>query len=361
MRKRVTIFCLIFSALMGASQSSAQDNPIDSPHGDWDTTIACSDCHSSNAWTPMDPQAAFDHENDAAFALLAAHETAACASCHSGLEFEPESAIIRECADCHEDVHNSKLVPTCETCHNERSFRDIDGFAIHLDTSFPLIGSHEVIACESCHDDDLGGWYFGDQPTCITCHESAYLETTVIPHEENGFSQECEDCHTQHVWPDAIFPEHSLLSDGFELIGAHEFAGCESCHIQPSFELVFAALDQNDCYACHQADYEDEHRNSGFPLNCLECHNQNDWDGASDFDHDAPFFPIYSGEHKGEWDNCSDCHQAAPDMTSFTCIDCHEHRKDKMDDEHDDEPDYVYESLACLSCHPDGKEDDDDD
>ena len=31
-----------------------------------------------------------------------------------------------------------------------------------------------------------------------------------------------------------------------------------------------------------------------------------------------------------------------------------------MDDEHDDELDYVYESLACLSCHPDGEEDDDD-
>jgi len=352
----------LFSAVLWVASiglASAQENVFVSPHGEWDTALFCNDCHSAAVWSPMDPNASFDHLEDAKFELLASHAAQDCASCHTGLEFVPPLNQIRECADCHNDVHDAKLVQSCETCHNSDSFRDIDGFALHLNTSFPLIGSHEVIACESCHADDFGGSFFGDQPTCISCHEPEYLETTVVPHLENGFSENCEDCHTQHVWPDAIFPNHASLSNGFELIGAHDFAGCESCHIQPSFELVYNAQDQNDCYACHSSEYEDEHRNSGFPLNCLECHSQNTWDDPDSFDHDVPFFPIYSGSHKGEWNNCSDCHQAAPDMTSFSCIDCHEHQRDDMDDEHDDVLDYVYESLACFSCHPDGKEDDD--
>ncbi len=354
-----TAFFLLFS-LLAAESTLARQNEVLSPHGEWQTEFACSDCHSTDAWRPMSKSALFDHSRDGGFQLIAAHEVIQCASCHVNLNFEPPTDAIRECLDCHTDVHSGKLLGTCDSCHNSQSFREVDGFTIHLQTDFPLIGAHEVAACESCHRDDVGGAFFGDESACITCHEADYLSTSVIDHQKADFSTQCEDCHTQHIWPDAIFPEHDILANGFQLIGAHEFAGCESCHVQPSFELVFAALDQNDCYACHAADYEDEHRNSGFPTNCAECHSQDDWDGAGKIDHDGPFFPIYSGSHKGEWDGCIDCHQSAPDMTLFTCISCHEHNQADMDDEHDDELDYVYESLACLSCHPDGEEDDDD-
>jgi len=74
----------------------------------------------------------------------------------------------------------------------------------------------------------------------------------------------------------------------------------------------------------------------------------------ANFDHDKDFFPIYSGEHQGEWNECSDCHIGG-NLNSFSCIDCHEHNDpNDLADEHDDVNGYQYSSPACLQCHPNG-------
>ena len=51
-----------------------------------------------------------------------------------------------------------------------------------------------------------------------------------------------------------------------------------------------------------------------------------------------------------------ECHLRPDNFAFFSCIDCHEHRKSEMDNKHDEVPGYVWESEACLSCHPDGRE-----
>ncbi len=43
-------------------------------------------------------------------------------------------------------------------------------------------------------------------------------------------------------------------------------------------------------------------------------------------------------------------------MKIFSCINCHEHRKSKMDDEHKNVPGYLYESTKCYQCHPNGSD-----
>jgi hypothetical protein len=122
--------------------------------------------------------------------------------------------------------------------------------------------------------------------------------------------------------------------------------------------LIFTPQGQNDCIACHQVDYQREHAGSGFPTTCLDCHTQNDWQGSFP-DHDAQFFPIYSGKHNGKWsDSCQTCHTVPGNQQVFSCFDgCHEHDRTSMDDKHKDEAGYVYESNACLSCHPNGSTD----
>ena len=271
------LLLLLFSGNVQAQISGEQ-----SPHGDWVTELVCANCHSSTAWTPLKENPEFDHTTNGGFELLAAHVKATCASCHENLNFVPPKIDVRQCVDCHLDVHAGKLVQSCETCHNSSSFYEIDGYNIHLQTNFPLLGAHEVIACENCHNDHFGGAYFGEFATCISCHESEYSASVVLPHAENGFSENCETCHSQFVWQDAIFPDHELISNGFELVGAHKFAGCESCHVQPSFQLVFQAQGQNDCFACHESDYNKEHNRGNTPIFCLQCHNQNSWDGADE-------------------------------------------------------------------------------
>jgi DnaJ-class molecular chaperone len=82
------------------------------------------------------------------------------------------------------------------------------------------------------------------------------------------------------------------------------------------------------------------------------------WGGASFTDHDAQFFPIYSGAHAGRWDSCQTCHATPGDFSSFTCFACHEHSEGAMVDRHREVGGFVYDSRACLSCHPRGRAED---
>ena len=83
------------------------------------------------------------------------------------------------------------------------------------------------------------------------------------------------------------------------------------------------------------------------------------WKPAGFQVHDAQFFPIFSGKHRGEWDDCVDCHTNTGNYAVFSCVDCHEHNRTEMDDKHSGEADYQYTSMACLECHPTGTHEED--
>ena len=114
-----------------------------------------------------------------------------------------------------------------------------------------------------------------------------------------------------------------------------------------------------DCYSCHDDDYnstnDPNHVAAGFPTDCESCHNTVNWDDA-DFNHDGEWFPIYSGSHRNEWSSCSECHTNSSNYSVFSCITCHEHNQSEMNSEHDEVPNYQYNSEACYSCHPRGEE-----
>jgi mRNA-degrading endonuclease YafQ of YafQ-DinJ toxin-antitoxin module len=169
-----------------------------------------------------------------------------------------------------------------------------------------------------------------------------------------GYPFTCLECHDELDWDGATF-DHLLAGNGFALVGAHVPLPCTDCHLESSNQLIFQPANENDCAACHQADYDGEHIGTGFPSTCLACHNVDTWEDATFADH-AQYFPIYSGPHsQGKWGECSKCHTDPNHFMVFTCLDCHEHSKLKMDDKHKEENEYVYDSLQCYSCHPDGK------
>jgi uncharacterized paraquat-inducible protein A len=86
------------------------------------------------------------------------------------------------------------------------------------------------------------------------------------------------------------------------------------------------------------------------------CHTAVTWSGAT-FDHDGPYFPIYSGKHRGEWDTCSDCHTIPADYAEFTCIACHEHsNQQEVNSDHQGVSGYHYDAHSCYTCHPDGSD-----
>jgi hypothetical protein len=251
------------------------------------------------------------------FALIGRHAPLACGECH---ETTLDAPVPNSCRGCHaEDAPPHHFEGDCAECHTERGWDDLD-----VDHSFfPLKQGHADVLCSSCHVGD----YTSADPTCAACHEA--------DRPRNHFTGACESCHDISGWDNATFDHAQYLS----LQGGHAPLSCGDCHTSPgTYEGLNGA-----CQSCHADDRPSGHYAGG----CAECHNVFDWEDA-DFDHDR-FFPT---PHNGV-SACADCHPGG-DTNTFTCTDCHEHRKPDMDDEHRGFAGYQYDSDFCLDCHPDG-------
>jgi len=216
---------------------------------------------------------------------------------------------------------------------------------------FDLLGQHATLICTDCHDATTGQPLFSpiDESDCIACHQSNYDGE----HAGSGYPTTCLSCHDGTVWTGATF-DHSVASGGFDLLGQHMTLICTDCHDATTGQPLFSPIDESDCIACHQSDYDGQHAGSGYPTTCLSCHTGTEWTGA-DFDHDTDYFPIFSGKHKGKWQrDCSTCHSRLADFSVFTCFNCHKHNQNDMDDKHSGMTGYDYDPPTCLGCHPDG-------
>jgi len=317
-----------------------------SPHGE-SLTIACADCHNPNGWTMVKGTYTFTH-NVTNFPLKGQHQELACTQCHKTLVFSEASG---ECMSCHTDMHQQTVGFDCKRCHTEQSWIVNNIVGLHRNSRFPLVGQHLLADCYSCHP---SASLLNVEPlgvNCYDCHLADYQAAKAPDHIQSGFSVDCIDCHKMNAftWGDTDFT-HAF----FPLTEGHAINDCSACHTGNDFSSA-----SPECISCHQADYEmtsnPAHAASGFSMVCTDCHTTAPgWKPAEFKQHDTQYFPIYSGDHRGEWNNCIDCHPNPGNYAQFTCIDCHEHNKTDMDDEHDDVGGYVYESVACLECHPTG-------
>lgn len=323
-------------------------------------STTCTNCHTTSPdWTP----AAFDHSGTL-FPLTGAHLTIQnqCVSCHaSGFENTPTN-----CYACHQADYTSTTDPnhvtsgfstTCTNCHTTNPGWAPATFD-HSGTLFPLTGAHLTVQnqCVLCH----ASGYNNTPADCYACHQADYTAALNPNHPGLTFPTACQGCHATTGWVPSTF-NHAAYT-GYALLGAHTAIAnqCSQCH---SGNLTSAS---SDCYSCHQSDYNGvtnpNHVTNNFPHDCLMCHTQNVWD-PSTLNHDAQYFPIYTGRHAGEWTGCgggsgngAGCHTVNTNYLLFSCLHCHEHRQSEMDDEHEDVTGYSYNSEACFACHPDGNE-----
>ena len=279
------------------------------------------------------------------FPLTQGHDIDDCSQCHNVGNF---SNISAECIYCHEDDflattnpdHQSANLPTdCIQCHTTAP----GWMPATLDHEFfPLTLGHDVQDCTQCHID---GNYTNTPTDCVGCHEDDYNATTNPDHQAANLPTECAVCHTTNPgWMPATI-DHEF----FPLTLGHDIEDCNACHIGGDYTNT-----PTDCFACHEADYnatnDPDHQAAGFPTDCVTCHTTNPGWIPATFDHD--FFPIYSGPHDNEWSQCLDCHTNPGDFSVFTCITCH--TEGQTADDHEGVPGYIYESNACLQCHPNG-------
>lgn len=316
------------------------DSTTDPNHLEAGFPTTCEACHGTDRWQG----ATFDH--DQFFALTGAHRKTSCESCHVDEQY---AGTPTDCYSCHRADYDDTDAPphpsagfptTCESCHGTDRW---EGAAFDHDQFFGLTGAHRQASCESCHAD---GVYAGTPRDCYSCHANDYNRTNDPNHRAAGFPTGCETCHDAQGWDNATF-DHGQY---FPLEGAHAQTPCESCHANG-----FAST-PSDCFSCHANEYnattDPNHQAAGFPTTCESCHDTSDWDNAT-FDHEA-FFPIKQGPHRGI--ACNECHVVPNNFQEFECIECHEHRKSEMDDEHDDVSGYIWDSQYCYSCHPNGRE-----
>ncbi|MDP2301193.1 MAG: hypothetical protein Q8N03_02055 [Ignavibacteria bacterium] len=308
----------------------------------------CKTCHTTVGWQP----AQFDH-GTTAFPLTGKHVSVSCASCHSS----GYTGTSQDCYSCHQqDFQNPNNDPNhitanypteCSVCHSTNGWSP--SLFNHNNTEFPLTGKHITVSCQACHTSG----YVGTPQECYSCHQADFQNPDNDPnHMTANFPTDCLVCHTTNGWSPSTFNHNNTE---FPLTGRHTTVSCQSCHANG-----YVGTPQI-CYSCHQSDFQNPQNNPNhitalFPTDCIVCHTTNGWSPSS-FNHDVLYFPIYSGEHRNEWNSCSDCHRTPNTFTTFSCIDCHEHRKSKMDSEHNGVNGYSYNSIACLNCHPNGTSD----
>jgi nitrate/TMAO reductase-like tetraheme cytochrome c subunit len=306
----------------------------------------CTTCHNETAWKPS----TFNHNVNTSFPLKGGHVGVDCIQCHTNGYVNTPST----CVSCHQKDYNATTNPNhvtakfsteCTTCHNETAWKP-STFNHNVNTSFPIIGGHIGVECAQCHTNG----YVNTSSACVSCHQKDYNATTNPNHTIAKFSTQCTTCHTQTAWIPTTFNHNTNTS--FPLKGGHIGVDCIKCHTNGYNNT------STDCYSCHAADYNKTtspaHATAHFSTECKTCHNETAWK-PSTFNHDAQYFPIYSGKHQGEWNTCTDCHKNASNFKAFTCTDCHEHNKTDMDKEHKGKSGYVYNSVNCYACHPKGR------
>ena len=361
----------------------------------------CGLCHVPDRWDKLRDDFRFDHEEQTGHALEGAHERAACLRCHN--DHGPVKAYVaRGCGGCHLDPHQDRLGGDCLRCHTQESWRPGGLIAEHARTRFPLVGTHAAVACVLCHKRAPTGDFRNAPTRCELCHQTDLARARSPDHAQNGWVDRCERCHTPTTWPGGFL--HSF----FPLTGGHALNDCSRCHTG-GFGPISSA-----CYSCHKADFDGapNHASGNFSKTCQQCHTTADWNARIDHS----FFPLTKGHalsdcsrchktgigplpadcyscHKADFDGardhalfpktCENCHTTRTwkgavfkhrfplrkehnvdcsvchpgnNTNSFSCLDCHDHRKSEMDKEHDEVGGYRYDSAACLQCHPNGED-----
>jgi hypothetical protein len=322
-----------------------------SPHGRT-FTVDCARCHTDENWEVSPNKVTFNHDSTD-FPLVGQHQKVNCKNCHPTLIFTEAKT---ECSDCHTDIHQQTVGYDCARCHNNNSWVVTNVSSIHRESRFPLMGAHKTADCSACHKSASNLQFEALGTECINCHSADYYATTNPNHTALGYSTNCYECHSISSLE---WKANTYTHDFFPLVQGHSIPRCNDCHGEAPYQKV-----SSDCWDCHEADYNQttspNHAEAVFSSDCASCHSLSPgWTPAKFTKHDAENFPIYSGKHKGAWSSCSKCHTNESDYSSFSCTACHEHSKSRMDSQHNDVRNYVYESNACYSCHPRGREEGD--
>jgi hypothetical protein len=133
----------------------------------------------------------------------------------------------------------------------------------HRNTGFDLTGSHNFIACESCH---VGGKFKGTPTQCTLCHSlNSLVNASPKPVSHIITTDTCDNCHRDTQWNDIKQVDHSQV-----------FGSCTGCHNNISAEgKPPHILTNSQCDACHsnQSWTPATFDHSNITNGCIGCHD----------------------------------------------------------------------------------------
>lgn len=299
----------------------------------------CESCHNEVKWK----EAKFDHEKTKFSLVGGKHAPVKCRDCHADNTFQQTPTT---CVGCHrkdddgEKGHKGRYGKKCETCHNDKSWKD-SIFNHDADTQYALKGKHKQAKCSTCHLPEKGPIFQVKLPTkCVTCHKKDDQDKG----HRGGLGEKCESCHNERGWKSSTF-DHDETK--FPLKDKHKDAKCETCHKGGVAGANAKLKLETQCIACHRKNDEEKGHKGRHGTKCETCHNAKEWK-TSFFNHDKETKYLLRGKHRET--KCDDCHLPAKGPIYDTklesqCIACH-----RKDDKHKGQL-----GNKCESCHNEEK------
>ncbi len=326
-------------------------------HGALGDASRCGTCHAEHLGDDLPlvgaraferagyaPRETYDHAG-LGFGLEGVHADLACVECHANAD----AAVLatgevrflgasQDCASCHEDPHDGRMVRACADCHGQTApFTDVAAFR-HTD-DFPLTGAHAGVACADCHApgsayevEALGGRDAPPARDCATCHESPHSEPfvrAVASLVERAAGATCASCHpvapvvddaSSHAArvaaapftaPDLARTRELHPAGGFPLVAPHDAVDCGDCHDPNAILGARAPRSPDACGACHDDPHGDQFADGPFAgVGCLTCHERAHFAPAA-FDvalHERTAFALEASHARA---SCDSCHEPA--------------------------------------------------
>jgi hypothetical protein len=242
----------------------------------------------------------------------------------------------------------------------------------HNKTNYPLMGKHQPVACEKCHQPDgrkapvYKNMKFA---ACTDCHTDSH--SGQFTHRAD--KGKCEACHDLTGYIPSLFTvERHNQESPYKLLGAHGKVKCAACHIKvapkefhdrsgftaiaDSSAMLFTFKNQK-CSACHKDIHRGQFAEKMQKSDCDICHKVESWEDLT-FDHSKNSeFPLL-GKHKEQ--KCEKCHKVIEDNTepkrvlyrpiSKFCESCHKDVHEGQLKKHKDIT-KAHPMTACEDCH----------
>ncbi len=358
--------CLDCHTAIAAQIDGTDEAPPEGLHGMLGKEKAqrCALCHSEhhgNGFALVNAQSfaqagvesvdSFDHRL-IGFTMDGAHLALDCAECHEhandpvlGKGMQRYLGLDQDCASCHDDPHEGRMVVACADCHGQDAWDELASLnhARHL----PLVGGHAGVSCSACHEEkgthalELLGTAKRRPRTreCLECHASphdgAFVEGVAkLVGKTSGAS--CVDCHEpEHESFDderlEITPEQHACS-GFGLDAPHDQASCRDCHAPEgeSFAARYPGRGPDQCSLCHADPHGGQFATGPFVgKDCIACHRRDRFEPhAFGVNKHALAALKLTGRHLEI--ECDECHRVPREGeprvfrgTPSTCEGCH--------------------------------------